>query len=84
MNEFQVNENFIIYAFRYALGRSTYAVSEVSEYIIKNKQLLPEFAKKQIVEEIKQYYDMVSEFDYFQCDKDCWDAVVEELEGNNA
>lgn len=84
MYEFKVNENFIIYAFRYALGRSSYAVSEVSEYIIKHKDSLPGFAKRQIVEEIKQYLDRIHEGLYMQCDKDCWEAVVKELEMKNA
>lgn len=76
---FIVNENVIMYAFRYALGRSTYAVAEMAEYIIDNKNLLSDNTKKQIVEEIKFHYDRAVWKGYMQCDKDCWDNVVREL-----
>ena len=76
---FEVDENIIMYAFRYALGRNTYAVSEMAEYIIENKNLLSDNTKKQIVEEIKFYYERAVWKGFMQCDKDCWDNVVREL-----
>lgn len=79
-HKFEVNENIIMYAFRYALGRNTYAVSEMAEYIIDNKALLSDFTKKQIVKEIKHHYDKAVWRGFMQCDKDCWDNVIRELE----
>lgn len=78
--EFLVDENFILYAFRYALGRSTYAVSDVSDFIIRNKMFLHSYIKKQIVQEIKEYFSRTHEGLYMQCDKDCWNNVLKELE----
>lgn len=80
-HEFLVDENFILYAFRYALGRSTYAVSDVAEFIIRNKMFLQPYIKKQIVQEIKEYFSRIHNNGlYMQCDKDCWDNVLKELE----
>ena len=81
---FQLEENFIVYAFRYALGRSTYAVQDVSECIIKNGIFLAPHTRNLIIKEIKEYYERIGQDGiYMQCDKDCWYNVVRELERIN-
>ena len=46
------NENIIFYAFRYVLGRKTYAVSEVVEHLINNWGNLKTETQYQIKKEI--------------------------------
>ena len=77
---FEVNENVVMYAFRYALGRSTYAVMDMSDFIIANKNSFTEMTRKRIVYEIKRYYESDWSKNSMQCDRDCWDNVVRELE----
>ena len=47
-----MNENILFYAFRYALGRKTYAVNEVIEEILKNKDNLLKKTKLSMIKEI--------------------------------
>ena len=49
----KIEEDIIIYAFRYALGRRSGAVIEVSDYLINNWSMLAEHTKDQIVHEIE-------------------------------
>ena len=49
------SEIILFCAFRYALGRHTYVVGEVVEYLIKNSQSLSNEEKQQYVKEIKGY-----------------------------
>lgn len=50
----KVKEAILFYAFRYALGRSTYAVGDVVEELIKHKDILSDMTKGLIVKEIKE------------------------------
>ena len=47
------NENILFYAFRYALGRKTYVVSDVVECLINNWDNLKEHTQERIIMEIK-------------------------------
>lgn len=51
---FEVDENIIIYAFRYALGRKTYSVEEVSNCLIENWSKFKPHTKEQIINEITE------------------------------
>ena len=50
---YEVNENIIMYAFRYALGRKTYSVSEVADLLIENWHRFKPHTKEQIIREIE-------------------------------
>ena len=50
---FEVNEDMVFYAFRYALGRRTYAVGTVSDYLIDNWHRLKPQTKEKMLEEIR-------------------------------
>ncbi len=51
---FEVSEDMVMYAFRYALGRKTYAVGTVSKYLIENWHRFRQFTREQIVKEIEE------------------------------
>ena len=53
-----VPESFVICAFRYALGRQTYVVSEVVEWLQYNFQFLSDFHKSLIKKETQEAIDM--------------------------
>ena len=48
-------ENVIVYAFRYALGRKTYASLEMSGLILSEWANFSKFTKSKIVHEIEEY-----------------------------
>ena len=50
--------NIIFYAFRYALGRKTGAVSEVVMYILNHWRQIPEKYKQQMKDEINHAINM--------------------------
>ena len=52
--KFVVDENIIMWAFRYALGRRTYAVSDVVEVLINIWDKLKVFTQKKIQLEIRE------------------------------
>lgn len=52
MNDF--NQEIAFYAFRYALGRRTYVVRTVANYIINHKDDFDENHQKLIIKEIKE------------------------------
>lgn len=49
---FEVNEDMILYAFRYSLGRMTYSVGTVSDYLIENWHRFSNQFKENIINEI--------------------------------
>jgi hypothetical protein len=65
----------MFWAFRYALGRHTYAVADVSRYLIAHKDELGQRTRANIRREIKDHYDEYGNGGW-QCDQDEWDAVV--------
>jgi hypothetical protein len=50
----QKQENILMYAFRYAIGRNTYAVADVVEEILENKEKLSNHFKESVLVEIEQ------------------------------
>jgi hypothetical protein len=48
-----MNNDILFYAFRYALGRSTYAVQDVVTEIVGSWSLVPRYTQLQIRSEIK-------------------------------
>ena len=69
------HEDIMFWAFRYALGRHTYAVSDVSRYLIANKDELGQKTRANIRREITEHFDKYGNGGW-QCDQDEWDAVV--------
>lgn len=53
-NRAEVTTSILIWAFRYALGRSTYAVSDVATTLISNRDVLSPGDKELIVREIEE------------------------------
>lgn len=51
---YEVNEEMVMYAFRYALGRNTYAVSTVSDYLIQFWHRFKPHTREQIIKEIEE------------------------------
>lgn len=66
-----------IYAFRYALGRRTYAVSEMCDLLIKNKDKLSEFTKQLMIKEIRQAKE--TQNIGMDCDCESWFNLICEL-----
>ena len=54
MKIFHVDKEIIMYAFKYALGRSTYATGTMSEFLMKNWDKFSRFEKDQIQHEIRE------------------------------
>ncbi len=50
-------DTILFYAFRYAAGRCTYAVSDVCQALIENMYKLHDLTKKQIIQEIEDKKD---------------------------
>lgn len=71
---FEVEEEIIMYAFRYALGRRTYSVKDVSDCIIDNWHRLQDKYKERIIEEIEVAIQKNQAGD--DCDVDRWKAVL--------
>ncbi len=46
--------NVMFYGFRYALGRSTYCVSDVANFLINNQSKIDKLTRAKIVEEIEE------------------------------
>jgi len=53
----EINQNIVFYAFRYALGRRTYAVSDVVDYLKENWEELDNQTQVQIRNEIGKAID---------------------------
>ena|SRR3990167_1624737 len=64
-----------LYAFRYAIGRRTYAALEVSEHLIAQWDELTRHIQKLIVSEIEAALQKQLAGD--KCDEDCWQNVLE-------
>ena len=71
---FEVNEDMVMYAFRYSLGRMTYAVGTVSDYLIDNWHRFKPHTRKQMIEEIKEAIDKGRAG--MECDINKWKAIL--------
>lgn len=79
---FEVEENVIIYAFRYALGRQTYAPYEVAQIIIQNKDKFQSYTKQQIIYEIEDFFKKIDNNVYIKYPDDLrylWENVLDVL-----
>jgi hypothetical protein len=73
-------ESIIFYAFRYALGRHSYAVGEVAQYVISKRDTLSPQTKALIVKEINEYHERWGgKLGEWECDTREWNAVVRAL-----
>lgn len=70
------HESVMFWAFRYALGRHTYAVSDVAGYLIKHKADIQPTTRSMIVREIKEHFDRYGDGGW-ECDRRSWDDVVQ-------
>ena len=69
-----VNEDILFYAFRYFLGRKTYAVSETVNALKENWNMLSSNSKKIIIQEIE---DARNEDGLgMECDKKQWLSLL--------
>ena len=71
---YEVNEEMIMYSFRYALGRKTYATSTVSDYLVKFWHRFKSHTKEQIIKEIGEAIERDEAG--MQCDVDNWKKVL--------
>lgn len=69
------HESIMFWAFRYALGRHTYAVSDVADYLIIHKDKIGAATKARICREIKEHFEEYGDGGW-ECDKLAWDGVV--------
>lgn len=74
MTEFIVSENMIMWAFRYALGRRTGAVSDVADNLKMNWDKLEQFTRDQIKKEIQIAIDKREAGD--DCDIKRWEEIL--------
>ena len=71
---YEVNENIIMYAFRYSLGRKTYSVQEVVEVIIGNWSRFKPHTREQIIKEIE---DAIERNEVgMECDVNEWKSIL--------
>lgn len=66
--------DIMFYAFRYALGRTTYAVSDVSQYLIDHWDEIDAKHQRLIHTEISEA--LTNGTAGHECDKKCWHAVL--------
>lgn len=69
------HEGIMFWAFRYALGRHSYAVSAVADYLITHKGEIGATTRSMICREIKEHFDNYGDGGW-ECDKRSWDDVV--------
>ena len=71
---FKVNEDMVVYAFRYALGRMTYSVGIVSDYLVENWHRFKPTTRENIISEIMKAIDKGEAG--MQMDIDSWKRVL--------
>jgi hypothetical protein len=70
-------DTLFLYAFRYALGRSTYASAEMAELIVKYKDSISKGVVDLIMKEIS---DAINKNQAgMDCDKKVWEEMLEEF-----
>lgn len=78
-NAVELNPVFLIYAFRYALGRMTYAVSDVGDALIANRDALTPDWRQQIVQDINNA--IAGGYAGHACDIERWREVAKAMAG---
>lgn len=71
----KITEDILIYAFRYALGRKTYAVSVMCELLKENWDKLADHTKDSIKKEIISHEELYGDLGH-DCDKDEWYSLL--------
>jgi hypothetical protein len=72
------DENILFFAFRYALGRKTAAVSITITKLKENWHVFPEHEQKQIFDEIERHYGMsMNNSTHEEIYKDQWYAFID-------
>jgi len=74
MNKFKVNEKYIMWGFRYALGRRTGAVLDALDTLKRVWQNLPPFTQTQIKDEIERAIEIGWAGD--KCDVARWTEIL--------
>ena len=74
---FKFDEEILIYAFRYCLGRMSYAVSICVDNILDNWDNLTPAAKDLIYKEIKDCNDLGMDIDAEE-----WNKIIDKYESN--
>lgn len=69
--------DLLVYAFRYALGRSTYAVADMVHYLIMFKEYLNPSQKDVIIRDIERALETNNYG--MEMDKPYWESVLVEL-----
>lgn len=80
MNDVTLREinDIVFWAFQYVLGRKTYAVFDVTEFISRHSELLFPQTKSMMAMEIKRAFDR-GELG-MECDQEAWGDVLAILE----
>ena len=74
MREIIIEENVLFWAFRYALGRSTYAVGDVADAITRNWSELSRSSQFKIKQEISKA--LVHNDAGMDVDAKAWEAIL--------
>ena len=69
------NDHIIFYAFRYCLGRRTYAVSEMVSYLFNNWNNISKRVRDKITEEIANAIE--NKRAGMECDIKQWEKILE-------
>lgn len=75
MSRVLVRADVLFWAFRYALGRRTYAVSDVAEELAAVADRLPRPMREMIIREISECNDLGH-----HCDREAWAMVVRAMQ----
>jgi len=70
--------DILFYAFRYALGRMTYAVHDVASEIIRHAKDIPEGERNNMIREIKEALE--KDQAGMDMDRKQWEKVLHELQ----
>jgi len=73
-----LTQSMVIWAFRYCLGRSTYAVSDCVSYLLENWKFLEEHTKELIVREIDEAFE--KGHCGMRMDQEQWNRILEKKE----
>lgn len=73
-NTIELNPVFLMYAFRYALGRQSYSVVDVASELVEHRDDLTADWRRQIVQDIKNAIENGDAGQ--QCDVDRWRDVA--------
>ncbi len=75
----EVSSDILFYAFRYALGRSTYAVHDVAQTVMRHADSIDRNDREVMVREIREALEVDAAGMW--PDRDQWSRVLDVLEG---